>query len=246
MTNDNFTVGEIKAGYCRDSDGGFVCISCGKRFVPGEVYPIDGRFFEAESAVRRHIESHGPAFERIREAFSRSLALTENQLRLLDMMQRGKSDREIADETGTAQSTVRHQRFTFREKAKQARVYLALYELAEEKFKHGKEQILPVHKGATMVDDRYIITEKERETILKTVFSSLEPLKLAFFSRKEKKKLVILTRIAEQFEHGKSYAEREINAILQEVYDDYVTLRRYLIEYGFLDRTRDGREYWLK
>jgi hypothetical protein len=30
------------------------------------------------------------------------------------------------------------------------------------------------------------------------------------------------------------------------VYDDYVTVRRYLIEYGFLDRKDDGSQYWLK
>ncbi|HDR8220879.1 TPA: DUF2087 domain-containing protein, partial [Bacillus cereus] len=26
----------------------------------------------------------------------------------------------------------------------------------------------------------------------------------------------------------------------------FVTLRRYLIEYGFLDRTDDGSQYWVK
>ncbi|MBJ6950597.1 DUF2087 domain-containing protein, partial [Vibrio cholerae] len=29
-------------------------------------------------------------------------------------------------------------------------------------------------------------------------------------------------------------------------YPDFVTLRRYLIEYGFLDRTDDGSQYWVK
>ena len=28
--------------------------------------------------------------------------------------------------------------------------------------------------------------------------------------------------------------------------EDYVTVRRNLIEYGFLDRTADGRTYWVK
>ena len=43
-----------------------------------------------------------------------------------------------------------------------------------------------------------------------------------------------------------TYSEKEVNKILSRVYEDYVLLRRYLIEYGFLDRTRDGAVYFLK
>lgn len=27
--------------------------------------------------------------------------------------------------------------------------------------------------------------------------------------------------------------------------EDYVTIRRYLIEYGFMERTNDCKEYWI-
>ena len=30
------------------------------------------------------------------------------------------------------------------------------------------------------------------------------------------------------------------------MYEDYVHIRRYLIEYGFLDRKADGSAYWVK
>lgn len=76
------------------------------------------------------------------------------------------------------------------------------------------------------------------------MFESLEPLKLRVFSAKEKRKVVALTKIVEQFEPGRTYTEKEVNGILRDIFDDYVTLRRYLIEYGFLERTRDCRTYW--
>ena len=41
------------------------------------------------------------------------------------------------------------------------------------------------------------------------------------------------------------YSECEVNEILKPIYDDYMTIRRYLIMYGFMERTRDGRQYWL-
>ena len=59
---------------------------------------------------------------------------------------------------------------------------------------------------------------------------------------KRAKRLVLLDHVARQFEIGVHYTELEINAVLREVYDDYVTLRRYLIDEGFLDR--DHGEYW--
>lgn len=78
------------------------------------------------------------------------------------------------------------------------------------------------------------------------VFYSIEPLKLKVFSPKEKKKIVILRKIAEQFEKNKQYTEKEVNSILTDIYEDYATIRRYLIEYGYMDRTKDGKAYWLR
>lgn len=40
--------------------------------------------------------------------------------------------------------------------------------------------------------------------------------------------------------------EQGLNQALEEFYEDYVLIRRYLIEYGFIDRKPDGSEYWLK
>jgi len=102
-----------------------------------------------------------------------------------------------------------------------------------------------IHGGATMVDERYLATAEETEKIIATFFSSVEPLVLKAFPPKEKKKLVILQMISSKFEKGKRYGEKEVNQILEEIYPDYVTIRRYLIEYGFLDRTRDCAEYWV-
>lgn len=53
---------------------------------------------------------------------------------------------------------------------------------------------------------------------------------------------VILERIAQEFEPGVRYSEREINSILQTFHPDYAALRRYLVDEGFLARA-DG-SYW--
>lgn len=48
------------------------------------------------------------------------------------------------------------------------------------------------------------------------------------------------------FEINRFYTEKEVNVIIKEVDEDYVTLRRYLIDFGFMDRKIDGSQYWLK
>ena len=97
-----------------------------------------------------------------------------------------------------------------------------------------------------MVDARYEITQQEEQKILSTVFASMQPLRLKTFPPKEKKKVVILRTIAKEFEEGIRYSEVQVNEILKDIYPDYVTLRRYLIEYGYLERSRDGPAYWKK
>lgn len=248
---DELDIKTIKDGYRFDEKNDcFICMVCGAQFQQGEVFAYDGRFFEAKKAVELHIaEEHGDRFNSILDLKSKYLSLTDNQQELLRMIYSGMSDAEIAKSTETSPSTVRNQRFTFRERAKQAKMYLAIYELAtakSEKKQQLKDKIIPTHEGATMVDDRYVITKQESDKVLEQCFISLTPLKLATFPSKEKRKLVILNKIIEQFEKGREYTEKEINQILKEIFHDYVTLRRYLIEYGFMDRTTNCEKYWLK
>ena len=52
--------------------------------------------------------------------------------------------------------------------------------------------------------------------------------------------------LATKFQAGVKYTEREVNAIIQTVYPaDHATLRRDLVDFGFLRRERGGGEYWL-
>jgi hypothetical protein len=95
--------------------------------------------------------------------------------------------------------------------------------------------------------EKFDITPEEEEKILRNVFSSLEPLKLKVISSKAKNKSVIFHKIAQQFEKDKKYTEMEINGILKQIYPaDFSTLRRSLIEMGYMERKSDGSEYWLK
>jgi hypothetical protein len=243
---------EVKNGYSYNLETNvYTCLVCGREFEVGEMFSFDGRFFEASKAVRIHVyKEHGDMFEILASYDKKYTGITENQKELLMMMHNGLSDNEIAKKTGTAPATVRHQRFVFREKAKQAKLYLAIFEIveksmAEKKTRNIDNELIDIHRGAKMIDDRYFITKSEEDKIVAAAFESLQPLKLKVFSPKEKKKIVVLRKIASQFERGRKYSEKEVNSVLKEIYDDFATIRRYLIEYGFMDRAKDCSVYWL-
>ncbi len=238
---------EVVKGYYLDEElKEYACRYCNRRFPKGEVFPMEERFYTAEKAVERHILlAHGGNFFMLNKWDSKYNTLTDHQKNLLELFAQGFGDKEIAEKLSLTPATIRRQKFTFREKAKQAKLYLALYQLAFERESSKEETMMPIHDEAVYYDDRYIITLKEADKIIKSAFESTQPLKLSNFPVKEKKKVVILTEIAKTFEKGKEYTEKEVNEKIEAIYFDYVTLRRYLIEYGFLDRKIDGSKYWI-
>ncbi|MFJ3390803.1 DUF2087 domain-containing protein [Lysinibacillus sp. NPDC086135] len=66
------------------------------------------------------------------------------------------------------------------------------------------------------------------------------------FPSKEKRKIILRQYIVTKFEVGRKYNEKEIVSFLKPIYSDYVSIRRYLIQYGFLDRSDDCIMYWVK
>ena len=71
--------------------------------------------------------------------------------------------------------------------------------------------------------------------------------KVTAFPAKRKMKVYTLFYLAQHFEPNKEYTEREVNDLLLvwHTFADPATLRRELYDYGFLDRSRDGKVYRL-
>lgn len=86
-------------------------------------------------------------------------------------------------------------------------------------------------------------TQEELDKVRSGYFTSQTPLKLRELPPRPKRKTIALSIVAEQIAN-RTYTEKEINDVLADIYDDYVTLRRELVDYGYIERTRDGRRYW--
>lgn len=65
--------------------------------------------------------------------------------------------------------------------------------------------------------------------------------------RQKVKQALMLQFLAEQFVKGKQYTEKEVNDLLNQhhSFNDPATLRRLMFGSKLLDRTIDGRSYWV-
>ncbi|KHD86237.1 DUF2087 domain-containing protein [Heyndrickxia ginsengihumi] len=242
----NASIAELKQGYVEQPTS-YICLLCGEKIEKGIIYPEGNVLYEAERYMRLHIKNaHQSVFEYIIGLDKKLTGLTEHQNRLLRLFYQGKSDKEVQTELGIGSaSTIRHHRFALKEKERQAKVFLAIMELLKEKDQYAPA-FIPPHQTAKMLDARYAITEEEQQKTIKKFLPDGISGRLKRFPPKEKQRLIVLREMAKRFKQDVVYTEQEVNEMLKEMYEDYVMVRRYLIEYGFLDRKSDGSQYWLK
>jgi hypothetical protein len=81
--------------------------------------------------------------------------------------------------------------------------------------------------------------DEEEETVLRHYFVGG---RLRELPAKHTKRMIVLTRLALDFEPGVRYREAEVNAQLKRYHVDYASLRRALVDEGLLSRAAGS--YW--
>lgn len=94
----------------------------------------------------------------------------------------------------------------------------------------------PSPASADITDEAW---NADEEKVLRAFFSGS---RLLSIPAARGKKRIILEHLAQEFEVGTRYSEREVNEVLLRFHDDYAALRRYMIEEDLMSRA-DG-EYW--
>jgi len=172
-------------------------------------------------------------------------ALAEpNRLRIIGLLaQKPQSVEQLATALQVGESTVSHHLSRLAEAglvSARAEGYYSIYSLhtaalagMAKKILH--EETLP---GLALGMDMDAFDRK----VLATFSDSSGRIKA--FPVQEKKFLVILRHILEEFESGVKYPEKRVNQILARYSADTATLRRSLVEYGFMAREGGGGNYW--
>jgi hypothetical protein len=245
--HDSVTLTELIAGYS-ETDHSFDCLFCGQATKKGHVYSQGEDLVDAELALKHHLaEVHGSVFHALLALGKKGTGLSDTQRALLGHFYTGLTDKEIQPLAGgISLSTIRNHRFTLREKARQAKVFLALMDLLEKSSQDPAARFIEIPGRMSAADERFAITQAEYRKIIHRHFPDGPDGRIARFPRKQKRKVAVLIQILKRFDKARRYTQTEVNEILATVSEDYTTLCRYLIDYGFLGRNRDGSEYWVE
>jgi hypothetical protein len=109
------------------------------------------------------------------------------------------------------------------------------YRLDPETLRWAAEQVGPPRDAGIALG----AASEDEEAVLRSFFRDG---RLTEVPTKASKRRVVLERIALEFEPGVRFDERTVNAILGRFTTDHASLRRYLVDEGFLSR-RSG-VYW--
>jgi biotin operon repressor len=107
-----------------------------------------------------------------------------------------------------------------------------LQEKARTMFTQGELSSVAAEVDADAYDKKVVRDYTRRDGTLKTLPS-------------QRKKLeAVLRYVAQAFEAGKRYSEKQVNEILSGYHEDTATLRRELVGFGLMQREGGGGEYW--
>lgn len=110
--------------------------------------------------------------------------------------------------------------------------YYTMYSLNRSLFDRTMLGLLQQESDEATVQD-----ERERmwrERVLRSFLD--EDGRLRTIPAQRKKRLIVLEWLAEAFESGRVYSEREVNLIIADVNDDFCTLRRELVNERLMSR----------
>jgi hypothetical protein len=93
--------------------------------------------------------------------------------------------------------------------------------------------------GPSSVPDEPLDPDQAKASVLRAF---IQGGRLVSMPATRTKRRIVLEHVAACFEPGVKYPERGIDAVLRVWFDDYVSLRRYLIDEDLM--ARDGGVYW--
>lgn len=91
-------------------------------------------------------------------------------------------------------------------------------------------------------DEADLQAQRDEEYRRKVIDAFFQYGKLKAIPAQRKKERIVLEVIAEAFDYGRVYSEREVNIIIADFHEDFCTIRRDMIGEKLLERSSEG--YW--
>jgi biotin operon repressor len=165
----------------------------------------------------------------------------ESRLRILGLLAGGPLvGREIAARLDLTPPTVSHHM----RKLVNAGIVTATSDAQMQRYALNSELLLDMRRAPLGPPSRERPAEEQdaagayRAKVLRNFF---EGERLKSIPAQRKQRVIVLQKLLERFDPARTYHEREVNELLRPAHDDVASLRRELVDYGFM--TREGGIY---
>jgi len=189
-------------------------------------------------------------------AYHKALA-DPTRIRMLILLADGKRNGQtLAEKLAVTPATITHHAAKLREAGliRERRDKNTIYFSLNDYFLRGNAEaaVRLIYRGADGKggeEDMEEMLDKTRESVVRNFFTKEDRLK--HLPAQLKKKLIVLEHLASRLEHGRKYAEKEINEFIKTYHEDFATIRREFIMHQFMYR-EDGiyelnpSEMWVK
>jgi biotin operon repressor len=169
----------------------------------------------------------------------------EKRLKIIGLLaQKAYTVEQLAAMLGLGESTISHHLSKLSEAGlvtATAQSYYNYYRLEYGRIQEAAHLLLAAETlpaMATNVDENAFERKVVRDYLLPDG-------RLKTIPSQRKKLLAVLRHIAQDFQLGTRYTEKEVNKILSRFHEDTASLRRELIGYRLMARESDGGSYWL-
>ena len=185
-------------------------------------------------------------------AFFKTLG-DENRLKIISLLNKQEHNvGEIASLLEVREPTASHHLSKLREMGlvnlRQAgdQINFRLNEMALNRWKQQVQQIetLIFEAANDRVDNAWIDQLELDDYDRKVVRDYTSNGRLREIPARHKKERAVVRWLITKFEPDVRYTEHQVNDILAQYFEDYVQLRRCLINFGLMQRKRDGSSYW--
>jgi hypothetical protein len=175
-----------------------------------------------------------PARERARQL---KVNADENRFRNLGLLaEESRIGKELVEQLGLSAPTVSHHM----RKLVDAGIVTAVPDATMQRYSLNTDLLLDLRRTPLVAEqprDEAAGSEEDayRQKVLRNFFVG-ERLKSIPAQRKQR--VVVLQHLLAKFAPEQTYTEREVNDILRVAHDDVASLRRELVDYGFMTRER--------
>lgn len=164
MEFKELSVAELAAGYTKSENGKqFTCIFCGETFEDGLIYTSRGRMVTAERAALEHVyDVHQGVFNSLISLDKQISGLSEAQKDILNGMYHEKENKELGEELGISNATVRTHKFNIQKMKREAKILLALLEQIENEEVVRERKNLFAEGADIKIDTKNAASESEK------------------------------------------------------------------------------------